>query len=57
MGIPKEIKISEKYRTSPLSPYGSSKLQGEELLNYFSKKYQFNSYSLRFLISQVQIQE
>ena len=41
-------KISEKYRTSPLSPYGSSKLQGEELLNYFSKKYQFNSYSLRF---------
>ncbi len=41
-------KISEKSTTRPLSPYGLSKLQGENLLSYFSKKYQFNSYNLRF---------
>ena len=31
-----------------MSPYGLSKLQGEKLLSYFSKKYHFNSYNLRF---------
>lgn len=41
-------KISESFETKPISPYGLSKYQGEELLNYFSKKYSFSSYCLRF---------
>ncbi len=41
-------KINESSKTFPLSPYGLSKLQGEKLINYFSKKYFFSSYNLRF---------
>tara|TARA_X000000950_G_scaffold284575_1_gene388009 strand:- start:500 stop:1468 length:969 start_codon:yes stop_codon:yes gene_type:complete len=41
-------KISESFEIKPMSPYGLSKYQGEELLNYFSKKYLFSSYCLRF---------
>ena len=41
-------KIDENFLTLPVSPYGLTKLQGEKILNYYSKKYFFNSYSLRF---------
>ena len=41
-------KISENFVSQPISPYGLSKLQGEKMLNFFSKKYFFNSYNLRF---------
>ena len=41
-------KISESFESKPMSPYGLSKYQGEKLLSYFSKKYLFSSYCLRF---------
>ena len=41
-------KLKETYKTNPISPYGITKLQGEKLLNYYSEKNNFQSYSLRF---------
>lgn len=41
-------KISENFLSQPISPYGLSKLQGEKILNFFSKKYFFSNYNLRF---------
>jgi UDP-glucose 4-epimerase len=43
-----EGKLKETCKTHPISPYGLTKLQGEKLLNYYSKKNNFQSYSLRF---------
>ena len=37
-GITKNLKINEKSKCKPLSPYGSSKLLGEKLLDKFSNK-------------------
>ena len=41
-------KIDENFSVSPVSPYGLTKLEGEKLINYYSQKYFFNAYSLRF---------
>ena len=41
-------KIDENSLVLPISPYGLTKLQGEKLINYYSQKYFFSSYSLRF---------
>ena len=41
-------KIDEKFVTKPISPYGLSKLQGEKIVSFFSRKYNFSSYQIRF---------
>ena len=47
-GVPNELPILESSRTSPISPYGQSKLDGEGLIQALSgKSAQFNSIILR----------
>ena len=41
-------KIDEKFKTNPISPYGLTKLQGEKIVSFFSEKYNFSSYKVRF---------
>jgi len=46
-GETQKLPISENHKTNPLSPYGESKLKMEQLIQSFSKKYNFNSIILR----------
>lgn len=46
-GETQKLPISENHKTSPLSPYGESKLKMEQLIQSFSKKHNLNSIMLR----------
>jgi len=43
----KELPISEKSKTNPLSPYGTSKLKAEEQIQMFSEKFKMCGICLR----------
>ena len=47
-GIPEEVPSKEDNKTSPLSPYGLSKLVGEEYLKMYSKLFGVNYVILRY---------
>lgn len=47
-GIPEEVPSKESNKTSPLSPYGLSKLVGEEYLKMYSKLFGVNYVILRY---------
>ncbi|MBP9479539.1 MAG: NAD-dependent epimerase/dehydratase family protein [Sebaldella sp.] len=47
-GIPVEVPSNENNKTSPLSPYGLSKLFGEEYLKMYSKLFGINYIILRY---------
>ena len=43
----KELPVSEKLKTNPLSPYGTSKLKAEEQIQMFSEKFDIHGICLR----------
>ncbi len=47
-GIPEEVPSKENNKTNPLSPYGLSKLVGEEYLKMYSKLFGVNYVILRY---------
>jgi UDP-glucose 4-epimerase len=47
-GNPVYLPIDEKHPLNPINPYGSSKMQGEELLQKYEKLYGIRSVSLRY---------
>lgn len=47
-GIPEEVPSKESNKTAPLSPYGLSKLTGEEYIKMYSKLFGINYVILRY---------
>lgn len=47
-GNPKDLPLSENSQTTPISPYGASKLAMENYMQAFSHSYDLNCISLRF---------
>jgi len=47
-GEPKKIPASESTPEMPLSPYGLSKLLGEELIHFYARTYKFDYYIFRY---------
>ena len=47
-GNPKDLPLSENSQTTPISPYGASKLAMEHYMQAFSHSYNLNCISLRF---------
>ena len=50
-GNPKEIPITEQHDTSPINPYGETKLFIEKALHWYSIKYNLNYVILRYFNS------
>src|SRR5262245_22214676 len=47
-GVPAEVPISERTPTSPINPYGESKLQVERMLPWFANAHGLNWVALRY---------
>lgn len=47
-GTPKEVPITEEAPTLPINPYGISKLQVEQFLNYYHKAHKLKYVALRY---------